>query len=295
MKLEARPTALRCAYCRDDLGPAVLTCVACRTLIHEECELDACPTLGCGSLAPWELVRSDRREPTVPELVAFGLLVALVAATGTVAVLLVAWPGRSAAATPRAARPAPGPDPDVPAIDPWLWWAPGSEIVVRTRVRQVRELRWFATGPGGCESGTTWEPVIEEYEQTIRLEETTAYEAVVATTSSGFCRRVERRPLDMPAEEAVEEPSEGHRGVAVTLPIGAIPVRYRSASINLFELGLSWSSWPHDGTEELWTDPRIPVPLRRLVTWQVLDAPPDCQTGSLESVIVAIRGQAAIR
>ncbi len=61
MKLAARSSALRCAFCHDPLGQAVLTCAACRTFIHDTCELDRCPTLGCGSTAPWRLVGERSR------------------------------------------------------------------------------------------------------------------------------------------------------------------------------------------------------------------------------------------
>lgn len=56
MKLVPRSSPPRCAFCHGALRSAVLTCVACRTLVHEACELDRCPTLGCGSLVPWVLV-----------------------------------------------------------------------------------------------------------------------------------------------------------------------------------------------------------------------------------------------
>ena len=45
--------ALRCPYCHDDLGGALLTCEGCATTFHDECArgLRRCTTLGCGGRA----------------------------------------------------------------------------------------------------------------------------------------------------------------------------------------------------------------------------------------------------
>jgi len=299
MKLAARPAALRCAYCRDDLGRAVLTCPTCRTLVHEECELDTCPTLGCGSLVPWELVLT-RSGPTVLELVGFGLLVALLAAIGTVAVLLVAWPRRPAGEgveAPRSTRPAPRPDSAVPALDPWFWWAPGSEILVRTRARVLVESVGLA-GCGSSEKRSYWAVDVEETETLLRLQATSDQGVTIRRQTIGESRAdFGWRPLERTADGAATLLER--EGVPVFVPAGAfLTTRYRRATVNgwegPFRLYLDGTLAP-DGVEETWTDPRVPVPLRRFVTWRVHGAPTELGDCSLESVVVAIRGQAAIR
>ncbi|MBL4844865.1 MAG: hypothetical protein JKY65_05000 [Planctomycetes bacterium] len=52
VNVEPRPATLRCAYCHDRLVGDAVTCGECHTLLHEECQLDRCPTLGCDSAGP---------------------------------------------------------------------------------------------------------------------------------------------------------------------------------------------------------------------------------------------------
>lgn len=295
--LAVRPSLLRCAYCRDDLGPAVLTCVACRTLIHEECELDACPTLGCGSLAPWELVL-PLADPIPPaHVAALALLagtLALLVGVGTHAGLVAVWPQRPAEVYVDPTPPTPpGPEPDVPALDPWRWWAPGSEIVVRTRTRWLTESPWRACGGA---SGSDWGLEVKETETLVRLRWTTDQGVHLRTQTVGEDRAsFDWRPLELIADDG--ETLAERAGVPVVVPAGAFPAtRYRKASCPWWEgpmvLYLS-GALVQEGLEETWSDPRIPVPLRRLVTWHVDGAPPELGDCTLETVVVAIRGQAA--
>lgn len=61
LSLQPRATAARCVLCHDALGSEAVTCPDCGTLVHEECQLDRCPTLGCASEAPWEWVHLGAR------------------------------------------------------------------------------------------------------------------------------------------------------------------------------------------------------------------------------------------
>ncbi len=55
--LQPRSASTRCVLCHDDLEREAVTCPDCGTLVHEDCQLDRCPTLGCMSESAWEWVR----------------------------------------------------------------------------------------------------------------------------------------------------------------------------------------------------------------------------------------------
>lgn len=57
LQLQPRATSARCVLCHDALGAEAVTCPDCGTLVHEECQLDRCPTLGCESEEPWTWIR----------------------------------------------------------------------------------------------------------------------------------------------------------------------------------------------------------------------------------------------
>lgn len=66
LRLKSRsPRSLRCSYCRAGLDHDALRCPDCGVRVHADCqrELDLCPTLGCGSLAPWEPGAPAQRAP----------------------------------------------------------------------------------------------------------------------------------------------------------------------------------------------------------------------------------------
>lgn len=50
LRITGRPTALRCAYCHDDLDPAAPPCPGCATRLHTDCRAEVgCPTPGCAA------------------------------------------------------------------------------------------------------------------------------------------------------------------------------------------------------------------------------------------------------
>lgn len=79
LTLQPRATAPRCAYCHDALAHEAVTCPDCGTLVHEDCQLDRCPTLGCQSEEAWEWTQLpasgwERRSPWRQPLVLLNLL-----------------------------------------------------------------------------------------------------------------------------------------------------------------------------------------------------------------------------
>jgi len=85
LQLQPRSASARCVLCHDDLEQVAVTCPDCGTLVHEECQLDRCPTLGCASENPWEWVhlpaepwaaRSPWRQPLILlNVILLGLIV----------------------------------------------------------------------------------------------------------------------------------------------------------------------------------------------------------------------------
>lgn len=144
------------------------------------------------------------------------------------------------------------------------------------------------SGPSVHRSWTTWQLESSTSEATFRLDEVRAHDVVLRVKDGpdGDVWTV-RRPLDTWAEEV---PAASGNAL-LTLPCGVFTAHLRRAQVDPWDV-------PDPGflagPAEVWTDPRVPVPLRRLVTWRVEGAPPEV-TGALESVIVSIRGQAAIR
>ena len=59
--------SVRCAYCHDALETAeVVTCTGCGTLVHEDCQTDRCPTLGCDCLDDWAWTPRPAPRPRRP-------------------------------------------------------------------------------------------------------------------------------------------------------------------------------------------------------------------------------------
>ncbi len=71
MRVEPRPdSALRCAFCHDDLEEEAAFCPGCQTVLHLDCraQLTECPTLGCRSsmFTPLPAAARPRRDHARP-------------------------------------------------------------------------------------------------------------------------------------------------------------------------------------------------------------------------------------
>lgn len=145
MKLTLRHSPTRCAYCHDQLVEEAFTCPACGTLVHEDCQLDCCPTLGCASLEPWAWIDLEpplleQREEAGDFFWYFvGLLVVLeIVATFAIPQLvpkeLTSFEDDSIESTTRLAAPSPGSSPK-PPVDP-------SEVVPPQEAQSKRMTSW---------------------------------------------------------------------------------------------------------------------------------------------------------
>jgi len=275
MKLAARSTALRCAFCHDPLGGAVLTCLACRTLIHEECELDRCPTFGCGSYEPWELVGARRRRALAAWLVfVTGLSLAVAGATKQ----LVLSRAQVEVATPHPLPPETRPS-------PWLRFGVGSSLVVETRHEGVYHSSYVGAQVS-IDQYWRWSSTEGRRHRLLFVGEHDVGVEVEQLDSLGRpCRRERgKQPLDLP-EEATGELLEERDGVPVTVPAGVFVARYRR------ERGRHPGRI--DEVVETWTDARLPVPIRRLATWRVPRAPSDIQVCTEDQRLRSIEARAS--
>ncbi|MBX3467048.1 MAG: hypothetical protein KF878_09140 [Planctomycetes bacterium] len=237
--------APRCAYCRGAIVEAALTCPACATLVHDACQLElpACPTLGCGSLAPWEWAP----EPAPP---ARGRrtwrTVALLAAALSLAFMTSA---RSEA-------------PDTPQAPPRSAWAVlgrGAELETRTETKVP--ARVICGGRGESEWVEPGAPSVLERRYRVLWE----LDDVVRVEVHASDAADELRPERPAVPRFALTPDPPGEPATVTVPAGTFACTYRREP-GTTDLGLPC-------TIETWTVPWLPLPLERVVTWREPRAP----------------------
>ncbi|MGE0711044.1 MAG: hypothetical protein AB7N76_28565 [Planctomycetota bacterium] len=286
MKIAPRPASsrlasIRCAYCHEGLGGPALICPDCSTLVHEECELPQCPTLGCGSAAPWEW--TDVRPPRPDRSRQVWALAAGLWLTAGAAV----WAAWRPAGTIEAREPEPAraaaehgeeTDPSPPT-----WW-----FVTRTESRRVS---WYS-GPAWCgtclPSDAGIQVVVVEdakgrvsgwrhrvYAQERRYRSQGGLTAVVFGT---------RTLADGPFRADLELAAQPRRllaarsGVNLSVPAGAFTCVY------LKEAALTARGQP--AQVETWTVPGLPLPIQRVVTWRA-QHDPDAPESSERCVLLS--------
>lgn len=267
MLIAPRATPLRCALCHDGLPGEAATCTDCGTLVHEECQLDRCPTIGCCSPTPWEWVetgpapaRSGRRAPRV------GRVVALLAAGS-----LLAAPQAPAAATAPPQEPA-------TATCQWdsAWFKLGRGSLLETRTTCAAPVGWMRISCGFVideqgrrrgfgEQTVSWSTWVEEESRSRHrllwlLPGHARVEVEVRSPGGRLRERTRPRfPKHAPSLPAAGEILE--RGLtSVSIPAGVFPCTY--LKIRVVEV----ESFP--AVVETWSSPNLPLPFREVVTWR---------------------------
>ena len=304
MRVTARHTTPRCAYCHEPLRGEALTCSDCSTLVHEDCQLDQCPTLGCGSLEPWAWtdIEPPRLDEPVPQArsVRIWLSAAIVPLTGIGAFVLgqsiVVEPGNSAAQT---AEIDSTPVPTQCPISPWYSLGGGTVLVTRTESKKVSQWMSIACGVRVTEDGrregvgetkTGWDYFTEQTERSYRLQSLPPeYARVVLEVHAGErgCSpkiewlRFPRHPQSSRSTAWTDERTllEERTEVSVAVPAGSFTCTYRK------EEGYTKSGFP--AVIETWSDPLLPLPIQRLVTWTDPIAP-DIYKNTERTVLLAL-------
>ncbi|MCO5171203.1 MAG: hypothetical protein M9894_33280 [Planctomycetes bacterium] len=252
MRVSARPVcSTRCAYCRGAIAEAALTCPACATLVHDACQLElpACPTLGCGSLAPWEWTPApgrERRPWRAATLLAAALPIVFLATSVT-----------------SARSEAPGTTEAPPRRSAWAVLGRGAELGTWTE-EKVPGYHVSYTRLGPCSGGWGAPQVVRAVDRRYRvlweLDELVRLE-VKSTDDATHPVRPERPAVprftltpDPPGEPAT-----------VTVPAGTFACTYRREP-GTTDLGLPC-------TVETWSVAWLPLPLKRVVTWHEPRAP----------------------
>jgi hypothetical protein len=262
---------LRCAFCRGALddGEETLTCPDCATLVHDACQLElpACPTLGCGSLAPWEVAH----KPVVAVRSArWGRGVRAAVVVAGLVCALVAGPAPDAAAkAPRAAI--------APELSAWARVGANSVIVTRTEQRAPWRTWYSHCGcPPNCTDGPerTWVvgrddyPTDQHYRVRWVLDEGVDVEHYTHDPAEPTRPAPRRSYFTAPTYE--RSPAPGGAFELVTVPAGTFPAAYRRAG----ELGTDRET----ALVETWTASWCPVPLKTVRSWVAPGGPAEVPT-----------------
>lgn len=288
MQIRNRGAAARCAYCHDLLSREAVTCTECGTLVHEDCQSDTCPTLGCGSLQPWawiELAPTHGARRSRGRLWRVAALIPLA--------LVALWTLRPARTQELAVLDAsPGSALSVAKAHPNPWFAlePGSQIETRTIERWAHYSLGFACGNGPCEAIHSWSYSYEDRSESYSLRVVGAEEALVRRRGGkddpwrGENLEVPRRAAQQPGQphwSQARRVLEERRGVVIEVPAGTFTCTYRK------EAGYTYLLLP--GVFETWTVPELPFPVLEIETWQDPTVPathPNCKRTELTRVAV---------
>lgn len=263
---------MRCAFCRDavDGSDETLTCPDCGTLVHGACQLElpACPTLGCGSVAPWEVV--EREGAPVRAWRWLGALTTSLVVATAMACALIASPEVAAAPVVRTPSAVPTPSP-ARALSAWAHLGTKAVVVTRTERREPYKKRAFHCcddDGNGCHMCTGWGRWLSDEitEQWYRVRWVVADEVnVEVRTSTSWSRRPPGLQEALTAKRSYfavsrhATPLDGGRGELVTVPAGTFPAVYRRTGA----VGTDRES----AQVETWTASWCPVPLKVVRSW----------------------------
>lgn len=272
LQLQPRSASTRCVLCHDSLERVAVTCPDCGTLVHEECQLDRCPTLGCVSENPWEWVdlpgepwveRSPWRQPLILlNVILLGLIVFGVTAEWALEACVIAssspW-GKTFSDPER--------HPSLLDPAPPCYCAGHSSALLpsmgrrgpctstRRRLRFKVEAHTLKTRACGCDVGTAWFLLqgsareIYEDQEWAGLSEFSGDAWVQEIRESRGCLIY---GYDIDLRESVETPA------------GSFLCTYRH----------TWSGEGEGRIDvETWTAPGISVPVVTQITWRTPGAP----------------------
>lgn len=289
MKVASRAVVvLRCAFCRGALddgdGEETLTCPDCATLVHDACQLElpACPTLGCGSLAPWEV--AARRPVAAVRSARWGRGVRAAVVVAGLACALVAGPSPSRSAA------APAPERELSA-----WARLGANSVLVTRTERSGPQRWRMFGctmTGPCEYREGWSvSAYDDASETHRrvrwvLDDGVSVEQYEVSLDPVVVRSPAPRRSYFTAPTFEGNPSRTPEDAfeLVTVPAGTFPAAYERAG----ELGTDRET----ALVETWTASWCPVPLKIVRSWVAPGEPAELPT-SETTVLVRFEPGAA--